>query len=109
MLVTFQSPAAPDVVMLRNLAEYLLTLIGKHLGARGVIQHDELPHAIVRLEAVITEEAHAEIALESLYHVPNGRNHDANDDRGGLARRAWPLLDMMREARRQNADIIWGV
>ncbi len=109
MLVTFQSPAAPDVVMLRNLAEYLLTLIGKHLGARGVIQHDELPHAIVRLESAITEEAHAEIALESLYHVPNGRNYDVDDDRGGLARRAWPLLDMMREARRQNADIIWGL
>lgn len=109
MLVTFQSPAAPDVVMLRNLAEYLLTLIGKHVGARGVIQHDELPHAIVRLEAAITEEAHAETALESLYHSPNVRNYDADDYRGGLARRAWPLLDMMREALRQNADIIWGL
>ncbi|SIO72753.1 protein of unknown function [Burkholderia sp. GAS332] len=109
MLVTFQSPAAPDVVMLRNLAEYLLNLIGKHVGARGAIQHDELAHAIVRLEAAISEEARAETALESLYHVPNSRNYDADDDRGGLAQRAWPLLDMMREARRQNADIIWGL
>lgn len=109
MLVTFQSPATPDVVMLRNLAEYLLTRIGKHLGARGVIQHDELPNAIARLEAAIYEEAHAEIALESLYHVPNGRDYDADRDHGELARRAWPLLDTMREAHRQNADIIWGL
>ena len=108
-MVTFQSTAAPDVVMLRNPAQYLLSLIGKHLDTRGVIAHEELPRAIVRLEAAISEEVHAEAALESLYHIPGEHDYDADDDRGGLSHRAWPLLDMMREARKQNADIIWGL
>ncbi len=51
MLITFKSPAAPDVMMLENLAEYLLGIIGKPLGERGVITHDEIPSAIEKLEA----------------------------------------------------------
>ena len=56
MLITFQSPATPDVVMLRELAQYLLGLVGKRLDSRGVILHDELPGAIRRLEAAILTE-----------------------------------------------------
>jgi len=36
MLVTFRSAASADVWMLRDLAQYLLGLVGKRLGARGV-------------------------------------------------------------------------
>lgn len=109
MLVTFRSPASSDVIMLKNLAQYLLGLIGKHLGAIGVIQHNELSEAIDRLETAISEEAQADIALESLYHVPGAHGHTAGEDHRGLAQRAWPLLDMMREASRLNANIIWGL
>lgn len=109
MLVTFQSTATPDVVMLRNLAQYLLGLIGKRLDARGVIAHDELPHVIARLEAAISGETHAETALEALHTVWGEHRYDMNEDRGGVAHRAWPLLDMMREAEKRNADIIWGL
>ena len=37
MLVTFKTRAAPDVQILDNLADYLLGIIGKRLGERGVI------------------------------------------------------------------------
>ena len=37
MLITFQSKAAPDVTMLKDLAGYLLGLVGKRLDVRGVI------------------------------------------------------------------------
>ncbi|MFC0400323.1 DUF1840 domain-containing protein [Paraburkholderia rhizosphaerae] len=105
MMITFQSRATPDVVMLRDLAQYLLGLVGKRLDARGVILHDELPGAIRRLEAAISDDDKAEAALEAL-HYARERNEDAG---GGLAQRAWPFLDMMREAHRHDADIIWGL
>lgn len=105
MLITFQSRATPDVVMLRDLAQYLLGLVGKRLDTRGVILHDELPRAIGRLEAAISDDAKAEMALESLQYSRE-RHHESG---GGLSQRAWPFLDMMREARKQNADIIWGL
>ncbi|ALE58413.1 DUF1840 domain-containing protein [Paraburkholderia sp. SIMBA_055] len=105
MLITFQSSASPDVVMLRDLAQYLLGLIGKRLNERGVIMHDELPAAINRLESAITEDASAEVALEALHRSPGNRREPSN----GLSQRAWPFLDMLREARKRGADIIWGL
>lgn len=105
MLITFQSRASPDVVMLRDLAQYLLGLIGKRLDDRGVIMHDELPHAIDRLEAAISDDAVAEATLGAL-HCTAGNRHES---RNGLSQRAWPFLDMMREARKSDADIIWGL
>ena len=53
MLITFKTSAAPDVMMLEDLAEYLLGIIGKHLSERGVIMHEELPVAIQKLEAAV--------------------------------------------------------
>jgi len=105
MLITFQSPATPDVVMLRDLAQYLLGLVGKRLNTRGVILHDELPRAISRLEAAISDDEKAEIVLESLQYSRERRQGSGS----GLSQRAWPFLDMMREASKQNADIIWGL
>ena len=78
MLITFQSTASPDVVMLRDLAQYLLGLIGKRLSERGVIMHDELPAAIDRLESAITEDASAEVALEALHRSPGNRREPSN-------------------------------
>ncbi|PTB20625.1 DUF1840 domain-containing protein [Trinickia symbiotica] len=105
MMVTFKSSAAPDVLMLRDLAQYLLGLVGKRLDARGVILHDELPVAIRRLETAIADEEKAERVLEAFQHSHGGEQRSGN----GLSRRAWPFLDMMREAQKQSADIIWGL
>lgn len=105
MLITFQSTASPDVVMLRELAQYLLGLIGKRLADRGVITRDELPCAIGRLEAAISDDATAEATLETL----RSSARSCRDSRNRLPQRAWPFLDMMREARRKGADIIWGL
>lgn len=105
MLITFQSPATPDVVMLRELAQYLLGLVGKRLDARGVILHDELPGAIRRVEAAISDDEKAELALESLQFP---REH-GQESGSALSQPAWPFLDMMREAREHNADIIWKI
>lgn len=105
MLITFQSTASPDVVMLRDLAQYLLGLIGKRLDERGVIMHDELPGAIDRLEAAISDDATAETTIEPLHSSVGNRG----ESRNRLSQRAWPFLDMMREARKSDADIIWGL
>ncbi|TCG05988.1 hypothetical protein BZM27_29730 [Paraburkholderia steynii] len=107
MLVTFKCRSTPDVVMLRNLAQYLLAFIGKDVGSRGVISRHELDEAIPRLERAIREEARTEAALEALHHVPN--DHSSHDDDDAVKHRAWPLLDMMREAHRQGDDILWGL
>lgn len=102
MLVTFQSRAAPDVVMLRDLAQYLLGLMGRRLDARGVILHDELPHAIERMQAEIAVAERNELALK----YSRDRDHTPANE---LSQRAWPLISMMRAADTVHADIIWGL
>lgn len=105
MLVTFQSPATPDVLMLKDLAQYLLGIVGKRLDTRGVIMHDDLPRAIDRLEAAISDGKKA----DAVHDIVRGAHRPSPEHNGGLSQRAWPFLDMLREAHKQNADIIWGL
>jgi hypothetical protein len=105
MLVTFQSRATPEVVMLRDLAEYLLALIGRRLEPQGVILHDELNGAIERLKDAVAEVEQTERPLENLRHSKGSNRMAANE----LSQRAWPLLQMMQESEKQQTDIIWGL
>jgi len=106
MLVTFHSKATPDVVMLRDLAGYLLGVIGKRIGSRGVIVHAEVDAAIERLETVLNDD-------ERIAHEHGAMFHPLSDTDVrtgiGLHSRALPFLDMLRQAKRSEADIIWGL
>ncbi|MBR8183951.1 DUF1840 domain-containing protein [Burkholderia ambifaria] len=106
MMVTFRSSAAPDIVMLRDLAEYLLGLVGKALDVRGVISTDELPGAIARLEQAIKDDVARESAHE---RSTQALRSELSPHAGGLAQRAWPLLDMMRAAHEQGRHVMWSV
>ncbi|SAK87232.1 hypothetical protein AWB67_06987 [Caballeronia terrestris] len=106
MLITFQSKAAPDVTMLKDLAGYLLGLVGKRLDVRGVITREQLPGAIERLEAAIVDDKNTEEGSAPLHHTTHA---NAYEHRAGLSQRAYPFLDMLRQARDQEADVIWGL
>ncbi|CAB3962527.1 MULTISPECIES: DUF1840 domain-containing protein [Burkholderia] len=106
MLIKFHTSAAPDIVMLRDLAQYLLALVGKELQARGVIQSSELPSAIARLEQAIEEDMMRENSYE---HSTFALHANTFPHSSGLAQRAWPFLDLLREAHKQDKDVIWGV
>ncbi|WP_244808662.1 MULTISPECIES: DUF1840 domain-containing protein [Caballeronia] len=105
MLIKFHSKATPDVVMLRDLAGYLLAVIGKRIGSRGVILHSEFDNAIDRLETVLKEDEGIAYEHGAIYR-PLSRTAERTGM--GLQSRALPFLDMLREARRKDADIIWS-
>lgn len=108
MLVTFKCHAAPDVKMLDNLAQYLLGIIGKRLEARGVITHDELDAAITKLEAAIATDKQERAEHEGHFHEGED-DHAHHEQPVGLAQRAFPFLDMLRAARKEQNDIVWGL
>jgi hypothetical protein len=108
MLVTFKCRSAPDVLMLENLARYLVGIVGKDLGKRGVITHDELDSAIAKLEAAIVIEKKESAQKEGHFHEGED-GHERHELPIGLAQRAFPFLDMLRAAKRDNTDVIWGV
>jgi hypothetical protein len=108
MLITFKCRSAPDVVMLDNLAQYLLGIIGKRLGPRGVISHDELGVAISKLEAAIVTDKQERAEHEGHFHEGED-GHEPHEIPIGLAQRAFPFLDMLRAAQKDNTDIVWGL
>ncbi|WP_322010466.1 DUF1840 domain-containing protein [Paraburkholderia sp. J12] len=110
MLVTFKCHASPDVLMLENLAQYLLGIIGKRLGPRGVISHDELEAAIGKLEAAIATDKRERAEHEGHFHEgEEGYEQRPHEEPVGLAQRAFPFLDMLRAAHKEQSDIVWGI
>lgn len=108
MLITFKCRAAPDVVMLENLAQYLVAIVGKQLGQRGVIAHDELDRAIAKLEEAIVVDKKETAEHEGHYHEGE-EGHEPHELPIGLAQRAFPFLDMLRAAKKENVDVLWGL
>jgi hypothetical protein len=90
--------------MLRDLAGYVLGVIGKRIGLRGVILHSEVDAAISRLEAALDEDAR--IAQAHSATRPSTSRVEARADIG-LKSRALPFLDMLRQASQHDADILW--
>ena len=106
MLITFKSKAAADLLMYQQHAQPMLNLLGK-LVDRGVISAEEMPDAILKLEA--------EIARQKITHGVQQNEDDNQQDHHqvmqsvSFAVRAFPLLEMMRAAKRDHAFIMWGV
>ncbi|KDP87694.1 hypothetical protein CF70_034845 [Cupriavidus sp. SK-3] len=101
MLVTLHSPAAPDVTMLSDRAQYLVGIVGRRIGERGVI-----PAAIGKLEAAISADLAARVEDGDPVQGVAMAHRQAC---GTLSQCAYPFPGMMRVARRQQADILWGV
>jgi hypothetical protein len=108
MLVTFKCRASPDVMMMDNLAQYLLGIIGKRLGPRGVISHDELDVSISKLETAIATDKKERAEHEGHFHEGE-EGHEHHELPVGLAQRAFPFLDMLRLAQKEQDDIVWGI
>lgn len=108
MLITFKSPASPDVIMMEDLAEYLLGIIGKQLTARGVITREEVPSAIQKLETAVATDKKERAEHEGHFHEGE-EGHHPHEHAVGLAQRAFPFIDMLRLAQKDDKDILWGI
>jgi len=111
MLYKFKSKVTGDVIMLQPSGQHVLEIIGKHSAAepsvKGILLPEQLPQALARLTAAITEEEaarHAAIAQAQSEHLPPPRFEAIS-----LRQRALPLLNMMRECQKADAPITWGV
>lgn len=114
MLVTFKSKSAAEVLMYEEHAKRILDLLNKDV-KRGVITSEEAPDAVARLEAEIAESrlhpTTEEVKRDVLAH--HGEEGDDNEHEPvefvSFATRAYPLLEMLRAARHDGHDVMWGV
>jgi hypothetical protein len=113
MLITFKSKAYPNVLMYQDHAKRILDLLNKE-SDRGVITAEEAPQAVELLEHEIDESRkhQATDEVEQDVKAHHGDTEDADHDpiqAVTFSTRAYPLLEMLRAARDQKADVLWGV
>jgi len=117
MLITFKSRASAEVVMYEQHANRILDLLHKD-HKQGVITAAETADAIKVLEAEIdlvkAHEAHAASdAIERDVVAHHNENGDDNEheqmETVSFSSRAYPLLEMLRAAHKEQRDVLWGV
>ncbi|TFW17903.1 DUF1840 domain-containing protein [Duganella callida] len=113
MLIAFKSKSSPEVLMYQEHAQRILDLLHKN-PTRGVITAAEAAQALSILEHEVAEtRLHPETDVEHDAHAHEQEEGETKEhamlQRVGFAARAFPLLEMLRTAKEENENIIWGI
>ncbi len=107
MLYKFKSKAAGDVIMMGPSGDQVLRLIGREPSPKGIVEPAAMPAAIAALENAIAAEDAARAEAEKKASE-EGRT-PAPAEGVSLRQRAWPLIEMMKRAHKEDHPIVWGV
>jgi len=113
MLITFKCKTYPEVLMYQEHAKRILDLLHKE-PERGVITAAEAERVIPLVESEV-EESRKQHAADQVAHDVQAHHRDEDDHEHeqiqavSFSTRMYPLLEMLRSARDNKTDILWGV
>ncbi|MEW7851149.1 DUF1840 domain-containing protein [Massilia aurea] len=113
MLITFKCKSYPEVLMYQEHAKRILDLLHKE-PERGVITSAEATQVITLIEGEIEESRKHQVS-DQVAHDVHAHHRDEDDHEHqaievvSFSTRMYPLLEMLRSARDNNTDILWGV
>ena len=106
----FKSRAAADLIMLEPNGRQILQILGRSDAAaqrQGILLPEQMPAAIVALEAAIQAEARQREELTAQAQAEGG---PAPRFEGiSLRQRALPFIDMLKRCQQAEREIVWGV
>lgn len=113
MLITFKCKSYPEVLMYKEHAQRILDLLHKE-PERGVITSAEAERAIDLIGDEIEESRKHQVSDQVAQDVhAHHRDEDDHDHQQievvSFSTRMYPLLEMLRSARDNKTDILWGV
>jgi hypothetical protein len=106
MLVTFTTKSAADITMFGHVAEALLRLMGQSGSVPGAILGPDIPPALARLKAAVTEGG-----SQPGPDVPDASEQRHDEEAPppvSLRQRAYPLIGLLEAAARSNTDVTWA-
>ena len=105
MIYQFRSKAGPDVIMLADLTKRIFDILGRPLEPRGILTEEQLPELITALETAILKD------LEERSKVKNDNEEQTEKPKlaDRLGQRAYPFLELMKQAKAKNEPVMWGV
>jgi hypothetical protein len=105
MIYQFRSKAGPDVIMLADLTKRIFDILGRPLEPRGILTVEQLPALITALETAILKDL--EERAKSNDETEGGTEKPKLADR--LGQRAYPFLELMKQAKAKDEPVMWGV
>ena len=95
-MITFQTKACGDVSMFDDIAVELLGMMGRRGTVPGAMAPEDIPAAVQKLKSALAsrEEAAAD-------------EGDDDDERVSLKNRAFPLIQLLEAAARDNESVLW--
>ena len=105
MIYQFRSKAGPGVIMLADLTQRIFDILGRPLEPRGILTKEQLPTLITALETAILQD------LEDRSKANNPANEKTEKPKlaDRLGQRAYPFLELMKQAKAKNEPVMWGV
>jgi hypothetical protein len=96
--------------MFAETARRLFEIIGRQEAPRGVITAEQVPEALQRLVAAVEEEKAQLKAAQDQADLADKQGDVGAQPRAiTLGQRAFPLIEMLREAQKKKVDVTWGV
>ena len=105
MIYQFRSKAGPDVIMLADLTKRIFDILGRPLEPRGILTIEQLPNLITALETAILKDLGERPKVQAEGEA--GTEKPKLADR--LGQRAYPLLELMKQAKAKGEPVMWGV
>jgi hypothetical protein len=105
MIYQFHSKAGPDVIMLSDLSQRIFDILEHPLEKRGILVVERLPEFIARLESAIAADSAARNTAPE--NPADSDQEKPTVDR--LGQRAFPLLELMKQACAADEPVVWGV
>ena len=103
MIYQFRSKAGPDVIMLADLTKRIFDIFARPLEPRGILTIEQLPTLITTLETAILKDLEKRSQLQA----------DEGAEKPRLAyrlgQRAYPFLELMKQANAKHEPIMWGI
>jgi hypothetical protein len=103
MIYQFRSKAGPDVIMLADLTKRIFDIFARPLEPRGILTIEQLPKLITTLETAILKDLEDRSKSQK---VDGGENLKLADR---LGQRAYPFLELMKQANAKDEPVMWGV
>ena len=105
MIYQFRSKAGPDVIMLADLTQRIFEILGRPLEPRGILTVEQLPALIIALETAILKD----LEDRAKSNTTDQENTEKPKLADRLGQRAYPFLELMKQAKAKDEPVMWGV
>lgn len=105
VLVTFRTKAYANITMFGEVAVRLLRLMGHTGTVPSAIRPEDIPDALRRLKAGIAAAEAAAVPEEP--SEARQESGDSEEPRVSLKQRAFPLIQLLEAAERENVPVMW--